>query len=89
MRLKHDSSTKDIYDRFDRLIEVEQGSSTWSYTYVAFNRKSLVQLKVKLLTIFTTAMKLSGPTIVNKMYDLKILSVKEGSIPIAMDIWGS
>lgn len=84
-RRKQDSKTKFTYDKFDRLIKVEQGNLVCSYTYDAFNRKMSRTTSGDTLRYLYSGHEEIGSYRNKKCIDLKILSSKEGTLPIAIE----
>lgn len=86
-RRTQDSKTEYTYDKFDRLVKVEQGDSIWTYTYDAFNRKMFRTVNGETTYYLYNGHEEIG-SYSNKQtcIDLKILSATEGSIPIAIEL---
>lgn len=86
-RRTNDSKTQYTYDRFDRLIAVEQGDSRWSYTYDAFNRKMSRTFEGKTtLYLYDEHEEIGSYNSEKECIDLKVLSAGQGSIPIAIEL---
>lgn len=86
-RRTQDSTTHYTYDRFDRLIKIEQDGSIWEYTYDAFNRKmSRTVNGTTTYYLYDGHEDIGSFTSKRKCIDLKVLSAKEGSIPIAIEL---
>lgn len=86
-RRKQSSTSLYLYDKFDRLIGVKNGDSIWSYTFDAFNRKmSRTFMGETTYYLYNGHEEIGSFKSKLRCLDLKILSSKEGSIPIAIEL---
>jgi RHS repeat-associated protein len=82
-----DGSIHYVYDRFDRLEQINCGDETWRYTYDAFNRKmSRSNNGTVSHYIYNGYEEIGSYDTERKSLDMKVLSGNEGSIPIAIEI---
>ncbi len=82
-----DSAIQFIYDKFDRLIEINRSDSTWIFTYDAFNRKMSRTLNgTTCQYLYDGTEEIGSYDVDGNNLDLKVLSSDEGSIPIAIEI---
>ncbi len=82
-----DGAIKYVYDKFDRLQQIHHSNETWSYTYDAFNRKmSRSNDGETFYYIYDGHEEIGSYDSDHSSLDLKVLSGRESSPPIAIEI---
>lgn len=82
-----DANANYKYDKFDRLIAIKKGELTYKYTYDAFNRKMSRTFNGETTYYLYNGYEEIGSYSEDKVcLDLKILSGKEGTFPIAIEM---
>lgn len=82
-----DGAIQYIYDRFDRLIQINRSNQTWDYTYDAFHRKMSRSLNGEVCYYsYMGTEEIGSYDSDGKAIDSKILACEEGSLTIAVEI---
>lgn len=82
-----DSAIQYIYDRFDRLIQINRSDQTWDFSYDSFNRRMSRSLNGEICHyLYLGNEEIGSFSDEGRAIDLKILSGEEGSLPIAIEI---
>lgn len=82
-----DTAIQYIYDRFDRLKQINRSNETWDFTYDSFHRKMSRSKNGELsYFIYDGSEEIGSYDTDFNPIDLKVLSAGEGSIPIAIEL---